>query len=120
MNHSRNKTLYRAGRIGGSLLTGLSASWWNYKHNMHHIFTNSKRYDEDIDHNTNPLLYPFLFVKWRFDSVVALATDFNWCDLMCMGVHYYLISRQKTLYYLVGLLLSGRYLSYIFVGNHER
>lgn len=45
MNHSRNRTLYKIGSIVGPLLAGISVSWWSYKHNMHHIFTNSIKYD---------------------------------------------------------------------------
>jgi len=37
---------------------------------MHHIFTNSQLYDEDIQHEYKVYLYEFLYLKWRFDSFV--------------------------------------------------
>jgi hypothetical protein len=37
---------------------------------MHHIFTNSKLYDDDIKHDYKVYLYEFLYLKWRFDSFV--------------------------------------------------
>lgn len=48
--HSRNQKLYAFGKIESILLGGFSADWWNEKHNMHHMFTNIKKYDQDIQH----------------------------------------------------------------------
>lgn len=58
--HNRNKTLNFVGRCVSSLLGGLSLEWWNPKHNMHHMFTNIEKYDEDIQHKYKVYLYPFL------------------------------------------------------------
>lgn len=35
---------------------------------MHHMFTNSQIYDDDIKHEYKVYLYPFLYLKWRYDS----------------------------------------------------
>jgi len=58
-------------RIECALLGGFSIAWWNPKHNMHHMFTNIVKYDEDIQHDYKVYLYPFLYLKWRFDSIVS-------------------------------------------------
>jgi fatty acid desaturase len=48
--HSRNKNLNVLGRIESALVGGLSLDWWSPKHNMHHMFTNIQKYDQDIQH----------------------------------------------------------------------
>jgi len=48
--HSRNKKLNLFSRIEASLLGGFSLEWWSPKHNMHHMFTNITKYDQDIQH----------------------------------------------------------------------
>ena len=45
---------------------------------MHHIFTNSQLYDEDIKHEYKVYLYEFLYLKWRFDSLVSAITKLNY------------------------------------------
>lgn len=54
--HSRNPIVLSLGAVTmtstqkmASLLGGFSLNWWSPKHNMHHMFTNSK-YDQDIQH----------------------------------------------------------------------
>lgn len=84
--HNRNENLNVVSRMESSLLGGLSIAWWNPKHNMHHMFTNITAYDEDIQHQYKVYLYPFLYLKWRFDSIVSavktgnsvLFTRFSW------------------------------------------
>jgi len=66
--HSRNPTVILLGTRMASLLSGFSISWWSPKHNMHHMFTNTK-HDGDIQHSYKVYLYPFLYLKWRFDSL---------------------------------------------------
>jgi delta8-fatty-acid desaturase len=39
---------------------GLSACWWKYNHNVHHIVTNSPEHDPDIEH------MPFFAISHRF------------------------------------------------------
>jgi fatty acid desaturase len=58
--HNRNKTLNIVGRCESALLGGLSLEWWAPKHNMHHMFTNIEKYDQDIQHKYKVYLYPFL------------------------------------------------------------
>lgn len=45
---------------------------------MHHIFTNSKLYDDDIKHDYKVYLYQFLYLKWRFDSLVSAFMKLNY------------------------------------------
>lgn len=68
--HSRNKNIQFVGKIFLAVCGGFSMNWWSYKHNNHHMFTNSKIYDDDIKHDYNTkLLYPFLYLKWSYDSI---------------------------------------------------
>jgi hypothetical protein len=48
---------------------------------MHHIFTNSKLYDDDIKHEYKVYLYEFLYLKWRFDSFVSALVQLNYVTL---------------------------------------
>jgi hypothetical protein len=49
---------------------------------MHHIFTNSQLYDEDIKHEYKVYLYEFLYLKWRFDSLVSAITKINYVNIL--------------------------------------
>ena len=75
--HNRNKRLNLLGKIESGLLGGFSIEWWSPKHNMHHMFTNIVKYDEDIQHEYKVYLYQFLYLKWRFDSLVAALRSIN-------------------------------------------
>jgi hypothetical protein len=90
MAHNRHPLLLKYGRIGPALIGGFSLEWWSPKHNMHHIFTNSQLYDEDIKHNYKVYLYEFLYLKWRFDSLVSAIVKLNY-------VKYKLINRSNSL-----------------------
>lgn len=118
MNHSRHPTLHFLGNIVGALFGGFSAPWWGYKHNMHHMFTNSHKYDDDIKHEYLIPLYPFLYAKWRFDSFVSALTTFNVLDLICMAINYYFIFKQNLLYFFGGILIAGYFSANILIGNH--
>ncbi len=120
MNHSRNQNLYKLGNTIGPLLGGFSAPWWGYKHNMHHMFTNSTKYDDDIKHEYFTPLYPFLYLKWRFDAFISSLKTLNIPDLICMAANYYFISRQRLIYFIVGMLIGGFYSANLLLGNHER
>lgn len=71
MAHSRVDMLQTLGTIFAGSIGGLSLTWWSPKHNAHHMFTNSLLYDDDIKHDYKVYLYPFLYLKWRFDSAYA-------------------------------------------------
>ena len=58
-------------------MLGLSESWWNKKHNSHHIFTNNEILDEDIRHRYRTILFPFLLFKWRLDSILHSLFSFR-------------------------------------------
>ena len=75
--HSRDRKLNIFGQIEAALLGGFSLEWWSPKHNMHHMFTNIQKYDSDIQHEYKIYLYQFLYLKWRFDSLVAALRSIN-------------------------------------------
>jgi fatty acid desaturase len=75
--HSRNKNLNRCGLLYSSLFGGFSIEWWSPKHNMHHMFTNIEKYDQDIQHDYKVYLFEFLYLKWRFDSLVTALASVN-------------------------------------------
>lgn len=78
MAHNRHPLFMKYGRIVAAVTGGYSLEWWSPKHNMHHIFTNSQLYDEDIQHEYKVYLYEFLYLKWRFDSLVSAITKLNY------------------------------------------
>lgn len=55
--HNRNKTLNLLGRYESAIFGGFSLDWWSPKHNMHHMFTNIEKYDEDIQHKYKVYLF---------------------------------------------------------------
>lgn len=77
MGHSRNFKLMKCGSYFISLFGGFYMNWWAPKHNVHHMFTNSKLHDDDIKHDYKVYLYPFLYLKWRWDSIVKSIKDKN-------------------------------------------
>lgn len=78
MSHSRNLTLQKVGRYFAASFGGFCLEWWAPKHNMHHMFTNSHLYDDDIKHDYKVYLYPFLYLKWRFDSYTTAIANKNY------------------------------------------
>ena len=70
------------------MLGGLSPRWWNRKHNLHHMFTNNMNKDEDIQHSYNKLLFAFLFLKWKYDSIVE---EYNKPTFIYVLMHWILI-----------------------------
>ena len=81
MAHNRHPWFMKYGRIAAGLTGGFSLEWWSPKHNMHHIFTNSQLYDEDIQHSYKVYLYEFLYMKWRFDSLVSAVMKMHYVSL---------------------------------------
>lgn len=90
--HNRNKNLMSFGRYTAALVGGFSLEWWSPKHNMHHMFTNLTKFDEDIQHSYKVYLYPFLYLKWRFDSLVCAVTTKNYVRdiIYLVGRHLHL------------------------------
>jgi fatty acid desaturase len=84
------------------------------------MFTNSNRFDDDIKHEYYTVLYPFLYLKWRFDATISSIKTLNWVDLVCMSINYYFISRQKIIYFVLGVLVGGFYSANLLLANHER
>lgn len=122
MSHSRDKTLNLVGRVFASLVGGFSLDWWAPKHNMHHIFTNHEQYDDDIKHNYKVYLFPFLYLKWRFDSFSTAISTRNWLDIANITLNYCLLiyCHKNLIYFVVGELIAGFYSAFVLIGNHER
>ena len=78
MAHNRHPLFMKYGRLVAAVTGGFSLEWWSPKHNMHHIFTNSQLYDDDIKHDYKVYLYEFLYLKWRFDSLISAITKLNY------------------------------------------
>lgn len=115
-NHSRNPILYKIGGMYGGIVSGLSAKWWNRKHNLHHMFTNNISKDEDIQHEYNRFLFPLLFPKWKFDSLVA---EFGTQGFIYLCIHWVIYAQQTWWVVLVANLISGFFTALILVANHE-
>jgi len=84
------------------------------------MFTNSK-YDQDIQHEYKVYLYPFLYLKWRFDSLEEAIRFRNYTDISLIIVNYLMIfSSGNVLNFLIGNLIAGFYSAFVLIGNHER
>ncbi len=120
MAHNRHPLFMKYGRIVAAITGGFSLEWWSPKHNMHHIFTNSKLYDEDIKHDYKVYLYEFLYLKWRFDSLIEAISNLNYVhDLINKGwigfnfnqLHDHLIQLWKPV-----VLFLGKFVGRILLG----
>lgn len=120
MHHSRHPTVRSIGLIISPLVAGLTDSWWSPKHNAHHMFTNSLLYDDDIKHEYKVFLYPFLYLKWRFDSFVAAVTGRHYTELAYLIVNYWFLSFANLYLFVIGELIFGFYSAFVLIGNHER
>ncbi len=129
MAHNRHPLFMKYGRVVAAITGGYSLEWWSPKHNMHHIFTNSKLYDDDIKHDYKVYLYEFLYLKWRFDSLVSAILKLNYVifikiqmELAGIIVNYMIIfyNYDNLLYFLLGNLFGGFYSAFVLIGNHER
>ena len=89
---------------------------------MHHMFTNSHLYDDDIKHDYKVYLYPFLYFKWRYDSLVSAINSKNYLDIAMITLNYALLiyCRKNLIYFFLGELIAGFFSANILIGNHER
>lgn len=46
------------------------------------MFTNIIKYDEDIQHEYKVYLYEFLYLKWRFDSLMTVIKSRNYVKII--------------------------------------
>ena len=122
MSHSRDKTLNQVGRIFASLTGGFCLDWWAPKHNMHHIFTNHEQYDDDIKHDYKVYFFPFLYLKWRYDSFTTAIATKNYLDIFNICINYAVLfyCRENFIYFILGELIAGFYSAFVLIGNHER
>lgn len=102
MHHSRHPTVRSIGLIISPLVAGLSDSWWSPKHNAHHMFTNSLLHDDDIKHEYKVYLYPFLYLKWRFDSFVSSVSGRHYNEVALMIVNYWFLSFSNIWLFVIG------------------
>lgn len=112
----------KVGRFFSAIIGGLSVEWWSPKHNMHHMFTNSQLYDDDIKHEYKVYLYPFLYLKWRYDSFSTAIAKKNPIDIILIALNYALLlyCRKNLIYFIIGELLVGFFSANVLIGNHER
>jgi hypothetical protein len=59
----------------------------------------------------------FLFLKWKYDSIMCDYKNFNIIKIL---IHWYLISYQSWWIVLIGNLIAGHITAVVLVGNHER
>lgn len=89
---------------------------------MHHMFTNSHLYDDDIKHDYKVYLYPFLYLKWRYDSYTTAIATKNYLDITMITLNYALLiyCRKNLIYFFIGELVAGLFSAFVLIGNHER
>jgi len=77
------------GIIYGNLMTGVSAGWWKYTHNMHHVTTNEWDKDPDVIH------LPFIAVTEKM-FLDARARKLTWTERRILQI---MIPLQHILYF---------------------
>jgi len=81
MHHSRDPLLNSITKYFPQFIAGFSTNWWGPKHNNHHIFTNSMKYDGDIQQEYKVWHYPLMFLWWRLSSMIDAATALNYVPI---------------------------------------
>ncbi|KAL4508259.1 hypothetical protein ABPG72_003563 [Tetrahymena utriculariae] len=116
MNHNRNPILRKFALVYAPLCGGFSNKWWGRKHNQHHMFTNNILKDEDIQHDYKLWQFPFLFLKWKLDSILASYYEF---EGIFLALHWVLLFNQNFYIVILSELIAGFFSASILVGNHE-
>lgn len=143
MIHARNSTW---NNFMGLYFTGWSAGFyrwfWSRKHNTHHVFTNHKGTDTDIDlipifwqwqptpeedrphrawqHLYHIPLYFSLFVSWRIQSLTFMITRGQYTRMLTVLLPNYLWLACLPLSVAAGsVLLSGFFVATVVTLSHE-
>jgi hypothetical protein len=73
--------------------------------------------DEDIQHEYKKYMFPFLFLKWKVDSlIVAIRRN----EIFCVLIHWIIVVNTSVLVYLIAQLVAGFFSASILIGNHEK
>ena len=91
-------------------------------HNNHHLFTNSYNYDPDLDtsRKLSAIGYLLFFAQIRFYGFYKMIVNRRWFDCLIVSFHYYVLSRQRIIYFICATFLASFYAFHIYLMSHER
>jgi fatty acid desaturase len=132
----------------GNFILGLSANWWRHAHNLlHHIYTNIKSKDADIQavggvfagrrdwgelfHSNQKILYwfllPFISASFFYQTVLFSFKHKRWFELSIVLCHFLIpiyaynsfIFAQDAIIFLATMYLGyGLFLGLVVITNH--
>jgi len=139
--HGRGTTSYYLGRAIGSLFNGFSSSWWSQKHNTHHVHTNQVGVDDDIANDPilhlylpdaekdvwyRPyqyiyyhLVYAFLFVSWRIQSIQYAYGTGNYKELFWISFNYIWLATLPLPVAIGSIIVGGWLVAEIVTASHQ-
>jgi fatty acid desaturase len=139
--HGRGKICVPFNMFFGQVILGISSKWWSHKHNTHHVFPN--RLDVDIDIHNEPLLhlwfpkeegdnwyrkyqhiyfpivYSFLNISWRMQSIEFLIGSGNWNERLAMSLGYLWLISLGPVVSIIGMLIGGFLVAIVVTSNHQ-
>jgi fatty acid desaturase len=62
-------------------------------------------------------LYPFLYLKWKVDSIMA---ELGRKEIILLTIHWLLMFNANILVMITAQLVSGFIIAIVLTGNHER
>jgi fatty acid desaturase len=138
--HARGKAAPWIGVIP-NLITGFSPRWWSEKHNTHHVHTNQKGIDLDIQND--PILhlhipteendywfrryqhyyyhfaYSFLYASWRIQSFQHAWGKTNQFELLVIGLNAVWLSYLGFWISIGSILFGGWLVAEVVTATHQ-
>lgn len=142
--HMRGTFCRVANHITGLVYNGFSCTWWSRKHNgLHHVFTNQKNIDPDI--NNEPVLFlsmpdnetkdvwnrryqylyyhivfAFLYVSWRMQSFFFVIEHKLYLEGALMALGYSLMFYfLKIKVIIASILIGGWFVAEVVTATHQ-
>jgi len=139
--HGRGRVSCLLGRLIGGGFNGFSSTWWSNKHNTHHIHTNQMGVDEDIandpilhlwipakdkefflrpyQHFYYHLVYSFLYVSWRIQSLQWSFTKGYWSEIFIISMNYIWLMYLPLFVSFFSILIGGWLVAEIVTATHQ-
>jgi len=124
-----------------SLITAFSRKWWSNKHNTHHVHTNQKGVDSDIQndpilhlkfpekdkdfvlrpyqHIYYHLAYSLLYFSWRIQSLQYAYNSSEWIELFIMALNYTWLMSLPLPVAVGSILLGGWLVGEVVTATHQ-
>lgn len=142
MGHARNSSYCEhMSLLISNTINGFNYKWWSSKHNTHHVMTNHVGVDPDIDlmpaifllapsleydshyrkyqHYYTWVLYAFLYVAWRTQSIERAVADRDYLFLASIVPGYLWLATLPIAVSVGSILVGGFLVAMVVTQSHE-